>query len=422
MTVYQRNRTFHLRRRVPRRYRTVEEREIVAVSLHTDSLSVAKQKAAAAWEHLIEGWEARLHGDNEDARIRFEKARELAAVRGFRYLNALEVARLPDKELIARLQAVMKRDGNPDRIEAVALLGGEKEPSLTVQQALKQFWNLAHDRTIGKSEDQLRRWKNPRIKAIGNFIKLIGNKELAEITADDMLDFRQWWLDRIVADGLTANSANKDITYVINILKTVNTMKRLGLNLPLSDLTIKEGEKRTRPPFSVAWIREKLLAPGALAGLNTQARCILLGMINTGYRPSEGAGLLAEHIRLDCDVPHISIEPVGRQLKSASSKRIIPLVGVSLEAFRECPQGFPDYRFKDRISDTVNKYLRENALLETPSHTLYGLRHSFEDRLLSAGIDERIRRDLFGHSLTRERYGEGASLDHKRKLLVSIAI
>lgn len=32
----------------------------------------------------MEGWEARLHGDNGDAWIRFESARELAAVRGFR--------------------------------------------------------------------------------------------------------------------------------------------------------------------------------------------------------------------------------------------------------------------------------------------------------------------------------------------------
>lgn len=41
--------------------------------------------------------------------------------------------------------------------------------------------------------------------------------------------------------------------------------------------------------------QEKLLGPGALSGLNTQARCILLGMINTGYRTSEGAGLLAAY-------------------------------------------------------------------------------------------------------------------------------
>jgi hypothetical protein len=37
------------------------------------------------------------------------------------------------------------------------------------------------------------------------------------------------------------------------------------------------------------WIREKILAHDALAGLNAEARAIFLGMVNTGYRPGEGA-------------------------------------------------------------------------------------------------------------------------------------
>jgi hypothetical protein len=159
-----------------------------------------------------------------------------------------------------------------------------------------------------------------------------------------MLDFRQWWADRLEAQDLTPNSANKDLVHLGDVLRTVNKMKRLGLHLPLSDLAFKEGEARQRPPFSTEWIRDKILGPGALGGLNTEARCILLGMVNTGYRPSEGAGLLPEHIRLDGTVPYISIEPEGRQLKSAYARRLIPLTGVSLEAFRQSREGFPRYR------------------------------------------------------------------------------
>ena len=198
-------------------------------------------------------------------------------------------------------------------------------------------------------------------------------------------------------------------------------MKRLGLSLPLGELSFKEGEKQTRPPFSEDWIRARLLAPGALDGLNGQARALLLGMINTGYRPSEGAALTADTIRLDCHVPHISIEPEGRQLKSHYARRVIPLTGVSLEAFKLYPQGFPRYRNRATLSAVVNKFLRANGLLETPRHSMYSLRHSFEDRMLAAGIDERIRRDLFGHRLDRERYGKGASLEHVAKLVARIA-
>jgi integrase len=202
----------------------------------------------------------------------------------------------------------------------------------------------------------------------------------------------------------------------------VNRMKHLGLNLPLSDLSIKDGEKNARPPFSTEWIKERLLAPGALDGLNGEARAILLGMVNTGYRPSESAGLRAAQIRLDDEVPHISIEPVDRQLKNHNSKRKIPLLGVSLEAFRAFPDGFPRYRGSSAsLSATVNKFLRTNGLLETNDHSMYSLRHSFEDRMLAAGIDERVRRDVFGHSLNSERYGHGAKLKLVRDLLAPIA-
>jgi integrase len=236
-----------------------------------------------------------------------------------------------------------------------------------------------------------------------------------------MLDFRQWWVERVEAEGLTPNSANKDLIHFSDVLKTVNRMKRLGLALPLSDLALKEGEKRQRPPFSNVWITERLLKPGALDGLNTEARCILLGMVNTGYRPSEGAGLGPAQIRLDGAVPHISIEPNGRQLKSAYARRIIPLAGVSLAAFRQCPDGFPRYADNPGLSATVNKYLRERGLLETEGHSMYSLRHAFEDRMLAAGVDDRIRRDLFGHSLDRERYGKGASLEQLHEIVQRIA-
>ncbi|WP_317057813.1 tyrosine-type recombinase/integrase [Roseovarius rhodophyticola] len=421
MSIAKRGRLYHLRRRVPRRYGGVELRETVWISLHTDSEMVARSKADRAWSQMIEAWEARLAGDSRDAEARYEAARDLARVRGFRYLDASSVAELPVGDVLERVEAIPAPANQPDRVEAAALLGTIPEPRITVTKALELYWTLAREKTFGKSEDQLRRWEAPRNKAIKNFVAVVGDKEIANITRDDMLDFRQHWLDRIEAGEVTANSANKDLIHLGDVLKTVNMMKRLGLALPLGELSFKEGEKKTRPPFSEDWIRTRLLALGALDGLNGQARALLLGMINTGYRPSEGAALTAETIRLDGDVPHISIEPEGRQLKSHYARRVIPLTGVSLEALKQYPEGFPRYRNRATLSAVVNKFLRANGLLETPRHSLYSLRHAFEDRMLAAGIDDRIRRDLFGHRLDRERYGKGASLEHVAELVARIA-
>ena len=418
--------TLYLYRRVPKRYAAVEPRKFVWISLHTDSLSVARAKEGATWEQLVAAWEAKLAGDSADAERRFQAARDLADARGVRYIRAEEVAKLPLEALRDRFKAVPGFKDQPDRpdmVEAAALLGGAKAPPLTVSRALDLYWTLARDKTLGKSEDQLRRWKNPRVKAVKNFIAVVGDKAIRDITGDDMLDFRNWWMERLEEEDLTPNSANKDLIHLGDVLKTVNRMKRLGLVLPLTDLSFKEGDSKKRPPFSTGWIREKLLARGALNGLNPEARAILLVMINTGCRPSELAALTATTIRLNHNVPHIAIEPEGRQVKSKHARRAVPLLGVSLEAMRGFPEGFPRYRASSAsLSATINKFLRENGLMESDDHTLYSLRHAFEDRMLAAGIDDRIRRDLFGHRLTRERYGAGASLEHQQELLQATAL
>ncbi|QYZ68837.1 hypothetical protein JO391_13830 [Neotabrizicola shimadae] len=59
------------------------------------------------------------------------------------------------------------------------------------------------------------------IKAIRNFIEVIGDKPIAEITRDDMLDFRQWWSERLETEELTPNSANKDLVHLGKVLRRV---------------------------------------------------------------------------------------------------------------------------------------------------------------------------------------------------------
>jgi integrase len=337
-------------------------------------------------------------------------------------MPAERVAALPTDELMDRIDAATKPDGTLDIALADGILGLAEKPKFTLSKLLDTYWTISADKVAGKSKDQIRRNRNPRLKAFRNLIAVIGDQPVDQISADDLLDFRSWWWDKITDEDLTPNSANKDFTHIASTIREVNQKKRLGLTLDLARLNFSEGAKRTRVPFSEGWIKSTILKRDALNGLNTEARCLLLGMINTGYRPSEGQGLLRDQIRLDTDIPHISIEPVGRTLKNASSQRIIPLTGISLEAFQACPDGFPRYRGKAGLSATINKFLRENKLTETPAHTLYGLRHSFEDRLLDRDVDERIRRDLMGHSLTRERYGRGASLEKLAGIVQSIAL
>ena len=64
---YLRGDQFYIRRRVPRRYSTVEARAYIHIGLATDSLTVAQRKAPEIWAQRIESWEAKLDGHGSEA-------------------------------------------------------------------------------------------------------------------------------------------------------------------------------------------------------------------------------------------------------------------------------------------------------------------------------------------------------------------
>ncbi|ETD84369.1 tyrosine-type recombinase/integrase [Rhodobacter capsulatus] len=449
MSLQLRGRTYYLVRRTPSRYTRIETRGVVWLSLGTDSKREATVRATVVWDVMQDVWEARLRGDavaEQTCLALIETATKqhrptvslliaTGALRGETSPasagGALQAFPSTNAEGVAALESpgAGEPSSPPARAaiaerarDTVRVARSSRGPSaLTVEAAMDAYWTLAADRIAGMSADQARRWKAPRVKAVRNFVAIAGNKRLDQITADDMLSFRAWWVERIVEHDMAAGSGNKDIGHLSDILKTVNRMMRLGLDLPLGDLHIKKRERPRRPPFSDFWIKSKILATGALDGMNVEARVILVAMVNTGARPSEIANLTRSRIRLDVDIPHISIEPEGRVLKTSTSRRVIPLAGVSLAALKECPDGFPRYRDNPGLSDTQNKFLRDNGLLESENHTVYSLRHSFESRMIREGVDERIRRDLFGHALGRQRYGE-VSLETLRDAVEKVAL
>ena len=417
-----RGKTYFLRMRVPKRFAEVETRKQVYVSLKTDSASEAKNRAARAWQEMLNGWEAQLAGDFKLADHLFAEAKKEAQRLGFAYKPAAEVAQLPMAELAKRIRAASE---GPET--ARAALGLAPPPTITVSAALELFWEVSTDKVINKTPDQVRRWKNPRKKANAIFIEAVGDKPISGITAEDMLLFREHLINRVADGQITMQSANKDLTHFIGTIKTVNRMKKLDINLPFSDLALKGGRAKKRQPFSKTWIQEKLLVPGALDGLNPQARNLLLMMINSGARPSELAGLKIDHLDLTGEIPMMSFMPEGRQLKNDHSERRVPLHGVSLNAARDAlgvakgDKLFPAYFGRDKVSDTINKFMRENGLKESETTTLYSLRHSFEDRLIEAGVADRVRADLFGHALQRERYGEGGGDEMRYQAIKAVS-
>jgi integrase len=236
-----------------------------------------------------------------------------------------------------------------------------------------------------------------------------------------------WWSRRVnPTDGskpLHANSANKDFTNLrILFEKFWSYQGDETRENPFRNLRFKNVVYKDIPPFSPDWIESKILEPHTFDSLNDEARCIIYALIETGCRPSEIANLQPEHIVLDHEIPHLQIRPTAkRQLKSKSANRDIPLLGVSLQAMRQFPNGFPRYREKaNSLSATLSKAFRSKDLFPTEDHRIYSFRHSFEKRMLEAGLDYGLRCKLIGHYNNRPDYGDGGSLAFRRDELSKI--
>ncbi len=101
---------------------------------------------------------------------------------------------------------------------------------MTIEQGLTRFWGFAKDRTMNKSPNQLRKWRNPRKAAMDNLVQCIGNKPMQEVTRGDILKFRDWWIERIERENLGTNGANKNFVQIKTIFETVSENLDLGID------------------------------------------------------------------------------------------------------------------------------------------------------------------------------------------------
>lgn len=405
----------------------------VRQALHTDSRSEAAAKAVQVEAARMAEWEALAAGDDGSAVKHYEAARKLAQTRGFAYAPIADLAGGDLNNLVSRVLSLASGSeltSSPEVAEAV--LGTVPEILPTLPDVLAEYTELTKTRHLQKSDAQRHKWKLPRNRAVKHFVDVIYEKDgvgkpvlrpINEITRADALRFREWWSDRVEA-GMKVESANKDFGHLSEIFRTWCELKSVEISNPFERMRLDGHDEREKPAFSRGWIETKILASGALNGLNEEARDVLLVTINTGCRPSEVTDAPLEDFRITANLPFLRIAPTGRELKVAHTRRDLPLLGVALEAAQRIVArgGIQRYQHKaGSWSALVNKYLANNGLKETPRHTAYSVRHYVENALLAADVDDRVRADILGHKYERPRYGDGGGVAGRAEALAKIA-
>ena len=155
--------------------------------------------------------------------------------------------------------------------------------------------------------------------------------------------------------------------------------------------------------------------------IDDDLRWLIALISNTGMRLAEATGLLVEDIRLDSEVPFVSVKSHSwRPLKTKGSKRDIPLVGKAMWSAKRIKEileskfAFPRYNTSTftstkTASASLNKWLRS---VGSSQYTMHSFRHSLRDRLRYVACPSEITDQIGGWSskTVGQSYGNGYRL------------
>lgn len=428
--VLRKGNNYYFQRTVPTKVREFDGRKMILATLKTQDVNLARKKRDEMVALTDGYWNSLLsEGGNTGNKLDFETAMERAKLLRVDYIQAQDLAtKATINELVTRISQLETNSIPENHIDTHTLLGVPDRPKNTISEVFKVYVdNIAIQDQENKTKDQIRVWKKAKSRAIDNFIKLTGDLPIDTITRRHATNFFDWWMQRITGQSgqpMAPGTAQKDIGNLKKIYTEYYSYygdeDRLN---PFRNLRFKNIDINKRPAFSLTNI-QNIYQSLNIQNLNFEARMLMFICADTGCRPSEICGLEKSNIHLNEEYPYIEIKDMpGRKLKTRSSNRTIPLIGVALEAMKQIPDGAERYKFKEtQLSATINKFLRSNKFLPTAGHSFYSFRHAIMDRMEEANIEDEFRRRILGHSINKPNYGDGGNMKFRHEKMKKIEI
>ena len=257
-------------------------------------------------------------------------------------------------------------------------------------------------------------------RSCGYLIDCCGMKDLKDYVRSDATNFR----DYLFAKGLNGASVARIFGTIRAVINLALSEFGLAIVNPFSSVYFDHnvGVKKRLPvkPEDITKVQEECYKS------DDEKRLLVALIADTGLRLAEGAGLLRSDFIEQDGILCVNIRPhPWRSLKTASSTRVIPLVGsAKWAAERILAQpassqfAFPNYNDGQRTnansaSAALNKWLKVKVGQE---YTVHSFRHSMRDRLRAVECPSDVI-DQIGGWLTHgvgNSYGKG----HQIKMLV----
>ena len=262
---------------------------------------------------------------------------------------------------------------------------------IALQQALQNYHSL---KDTGKVDLFFRSSE----RFVRYVIEGLGDRPIDRYSSADAAAFR----DQLFEKGLSSSSVKHTSASIRSILNL--SIKEYGLscdNAFEQTFIPDRNDVTKRLPMPIENLR---LIQETCRKTDEDLRWLIALISDTGMRLAKAASLLNTDIQMDHNIPHVSLKRhAWRQLKTANSERVIPLVGTSLWAAlrtRECTDTefvFP--RFTDAMrcnwnsaSAMLNKWIKPLVLHGCVVHSF---RYSLRNRLRAVETPSEIA-DVFG--------------------------
>ena len=216
-----------------------------------------------------------------------------------------------------------------------------------------------------------------------------GDTPLCEITKPLADEFRQY---RIRKYGVTDSTVNHDVGVLRRILFYALDNGILLIN-PLSRVRMAS-TRRVRQPV-LALEEEPLLLDAAAPHLKP----LIIAAVDTGMRRGELFTQLGEDIDL-----HRAVLSVTHSKTAGGEQREIPLTTRAVELFANLPRRGLVFTYrKQKLGKLRRSWMTAVEDSEIRPLLFKHLRHTFNTRLMEAGVIQDVRMSLMGHSQGRPR-------------------
>ena len=348
-----------------------------------------------------------------DIRYHYKQPRIVQSLRTRSRKDAVKYSKLLSHQLDAYWAEL--RVNQPDIPCSSFLLNPPTE--ITLRIALDTYFSIK-----GKNRNETFFRHSERY--INYLIQATTDKPIKYFTAIDATTFRNW----LKAKGLANASIKKAFACIKAIFNLAIKEHGLAIENPFSNIHLPSPTEDAKKRIPISTMDLKLIQTECLK-IDDDLRWLVALISDTGMRLAEAAGLKIDDLVLDDEIPHVIIQPHNhRPLKTRSSERQLPLVGVSLWAAQKIKQNvtgeycFPRYTNNNRTnansaSVALNKWIK--ILTKNKDNTIHGFRHKFRDRLRAVDAPLEMIDQMGGWSVKTvgQSYGVGYDLLLMKKIL-----